>query len=162
MGVIKGQNLRMTLGGKYVAFATDCTVHVSMSLEDSSSKDSTDGIWQEQEIVGAAWDISASALYSVDEDATGINAEDALDMVLAMQKVKVEFTGTSGDKNRTASGTKYSGYVWLNDHSITATNRQNGTYSLQAQGTGPLKKGDIDASPSSDQNETDPEEMETA
>ena len=86
MGVIKGQNLRLKLGDKYVAFATDCTVHVSMSLEDSSSKDSTDGIWQEQEIVGAAWDISTSALYSVDEDATGINAEDALDMVLAMQK----------------------------------------------------------------------------
>lgn len=96
---------------------------------------------QEQEIVGAAWDISTSALYSVDADASGINAEDALDMVLAMQKVMVEFTYSSGDKNRTASGTKYSGYVWLNDHSITATNRQNGTYSLQAQGTGPLSKG---------------------
>ena len=162
MGVIKGQNLRLKLGDKYVAFATDCTVHVSMSLEDSSSKDSSDGVWQEQEIVGAAWDISTSALYSVDEDASGINAEDALDMVLAMQKVKVEFTGTSGDKNRTASGTKYSGYALLNDHSVTATNRQNGTYSLQAQGTGPLKKGDIDASTSADQNETGPEEMETA
>jgi len=144
MEVIKGQNLRLKLGEKYVAFATSCAVHVSMSLESSSTKDSTDGIWQEQEIVSAAWDISTSALYSVDADATGINAENALDMVLAMQKVKVEFTGTSGENNRTAGGTKYSGYVWLNDHSITATNRQNGTYSLQAQGTGPLKKGDID------------------
>lgn len=140
MGIIKGQNLRLKLGEKYVAFATDCTVHVSMSLEDSSTKDTTDGMWQEQELVGAAWDISTSALYSVDADQTGLNAEDALDMVLAMQKVKVEFTGTTGDKNRTESGTKYSGYVWLNDHSITATNRQNGTYSLQGQGTGPLAK----------------------
>lgn len=140
MGVIKGQNLRLRIGGKYVAFATDCTIHVSGSLEDSSSKDSTDGMWQEQELTSMSWDISTSALYSVDADATGHNAEDALDLVLAMQKVWVEFTGTTGDKNRTAEGVKYGGYVWLNDNSISATNRQNGTYSLQGQGTGPLTK----------------------
>ena len=125
---------------RILAFATDCTIHVSGSLEDSSSKDSTDGMWQEQELTSMSWDISTSALYSVDADATGHNAEDALDLVLAMQKVWVEFTGTTGDKNRTAEGVKYGGYVWLNDNSISATNRQNGTYSLQGQGTGPLTK----------------------
>ena len=140
MGIIRGQNLRLKLGDKYIAFATDCTVHVSATLEDSSHKDTTDGVWQEQELVGMAWDISASALYSVDEDANGHNAENALDLILAMQKVWVEFTGTKGDKNRTADGNKYCGYAWLNDHSITATNRQNGSYSLQAQGNGPLTK----------------------
>jgi hypothetical protein len=41
MGVIKGQNLRVLIGGKCVAFATSCTVHVSLNLEDSSTKDST-------------------------------------------------------------------------------------------------------------------------
>ena len=79
MGVIKGQNLRITIGGKYVAFATSCTVHVSASLEDSSTKDSSDGIFQEQQLTGLSWDISTDALYSVDTDASGINAEGALD-----------------------------------------------------------------------------------
>ena len=140
MGIIKGQYLRIVLGGKYVAFSTACTAHVSATLQDSSTKDSTDGIWQEQDLTGMAWDISCDALYSVDADATGVNGEDALDMVLAKQKVLVEFTGTTGEKNREAQGNKYVGYAWINDISVNATNRQNTSYTLQAQGTGPLVK----------------------
>ena len=140
MGVIKGQNLRLRLGGKYIGFATSCVVHVSASLEDSSTKDSSDGIFQEQQLTGLAWDISADALYSVDTDATGMNAEQALDAILARQKVEVEFTGTVGTNNRQATGHKYTGQAWINDISINATNRQNASYSLQAQGTGPLTK----------------------
>lgn len=140
MGVIKGQNLRLKIAGKFVGFATSCTVHVSASLEDSSTKDSSDGIFQEQELTGLAWDLSADALYSVDTDATGINAEGALDAILARQKVDVEFTGTVGTNNRQATGHKYTGQAWINDISINAANRQNASYSLQAQGTGPLSK----------------------
>lgn len=140
----------MKLNGKFIAFATDCTVHVSATLEDSSTKDSSNAIWQEQELTAMAWDISANALYSVETDDTGINAENALDLILAMQRVWAEFTGTTGAKNRTSEGTKYCGYVWLNDNSITATNRQNGSYSLQAQGDGPLTKNGSQPDSSSD------------
>ena len=123
-----------------VAFATSCTVHVSASLEDSSTKDSSDGIFQEQQLTGLSWDISTDALYSVDTDASGINAEGALDAILARQKVDVEFTGTVGTNNRQATGHKYTGQAWINDISINAANRQNASYSLEAQGTGPLSK----------------------
>lgn len=140
MGIIKGQHLRIVLGGKYVAYATACTVHVSATLEESSTKDTTDGYWAEQELTGMAWDISCDALYAVDADATGLNGEDSLDLILAKQKVLVEFTGTTGEKNREAQGNKYVGYAWINDISINATNRQNTSYSLQASGTGELKK----------------------
>jgi hypothetical protein len=140
MGVIKGQNLRLKIAGKFVGFATSCTVHVSASLENSSTKDSSDGIFQEQQLTGLAWDISTDALYSVDTDATGINAEGALDAILARQKVEIEFTGTVGTNNRQATGHKYTGQAWINDISINAANRQNASYSLQAQGTGPLTK----------------------
>ena len=140
MGVIKGQNLRLKIAGKFVGFATSCTVHVSASLEDSSTKASSDGIFQEQQLTGLAWDISTDALYSVDTDATGINAEGALDAILARQKVEIEFTGTVGTNNRQATGHKYTGQAWINVISINAANRQNASYSLQAQGTGPLTK----------------------
>lgn len=145
MGVIKGQNLRLKIGTgtsqKYIAFATTCTVHVSATLEDSSTKDST-GDWQNQEITGLAWDISTDALFSVDTDATGQNAQDALDLVLAKQKVFIEFEiGTSGAKNRVDGSVAYSGWAWVNDISISAPNRQNATYSLQAQGDGALFSG---------------------
>ena len=87
-----------------------------------------------------SWDISTDALYSVDTDASGINAEGALDAILARQKVNIEFTGTVGTNNRQATGHKYSGQAWINDVSVNAANRQNASYSLQAQGTGALTK----------------------
>jgi hypothetical protein len=142
MGVIKGQNLRIKLGTKYVAFATSCTVHVSAQLEESSTKDSTNG-WQQQEITGMNWDISVDALYSVDTDATGVNGSEALDLILAQQKIAVEFTQAAGEKNRVpgTGAIVYTGDAWVNDVSVNAPNRQNTTYTLQATGDGELTKG---------------------
>lgn len=144
MGVIKGQNLRIKLGTKYVAFATSCTVHVSAQLEESSTKDSTNG-WQKQEITGMNWDISVDALYSVDTDATGVNGVDALDLILAQQQIDVEFTQAAGEKNRVpeSGDIKYSGKAWVNDVSVNAPNRQNTSYTLQATGDGELTKGTV-------------------
>jgi hypothetical protein len=141
MGVIKGQNLRILLGGKCVAFATSCTVHVSLNLEESSTKDSTNN-FTEQTPTGISWDMSCDALYSVDADATGVNAISALDTVLAQQKVQVQFEQTQGEKNRVAvsGGAVYSGYAWVNDISINAANRQNTSYTIQLTGDGQLAK----------------------
>lgn len=131
---MKGQNLRIMIGSpaKCVAFATSCTYHVSATLEDSSTKDDAGG-FQKQEVTGMAGDISCDALYSTEADATGINGIDALDIILAGAEVDVEFTTTSGDKNRTASGIKYTCKAIVNDININAPNRQNVTYNIQMQ-----------------------------
>ena len=131
---MKGQNLRILIGSpaKCVAFSTSCTYHLSATLEDSSTKDDAGG-FQKQEVTGMAGDISCDALYSVDADANGVNGEDALDLLLAGQEVDVEFSATTGDKNRTATGTKYSCKALVNDISVSAANRQNVTYSIQMQ-----------------------------
>lgn len=141
MAVKKGQNLRLLIGGKCVAFATSCTVHVSLNLEESSTKDSTNN-FTEQTPTGISWDMSCDALYSVDADATGVNGIDSLDTVLAQQKVQVQFEETTGDKNRVAvtGGAVYSGYAWVNDISINAPNRQNSSYTIQLTGDGALAK----------------------
>lgn len=147
MGVIKGQNLRITLGGKFVAFATSCTVHVSMNLEESSTKDSTNN-FTEQTPTSISWDMSNDALYSVDADTTGQNGVNALDIVLAQQRVFVQFEQTQGEKNRVpvAGGVVYSGYAWVNDISINAPNRQNTSYTIQLTGDGSLEKGNVSSS----------------
>lgn len=131
---MKGQNLRILVGSpaKCIAFATSCTYHVNATLEDSSTKDDAGG-FQKQEVTGMAGDISCDALYSVDTDASGINGIDALDMVLAGTEVDVEFSPTTGDKNRTESGIKYTCKALVNDISINAPNRQNVTYTIQMQ-----------------------------
>ena len=146
MAVKKGQNLRLLLGGKCVAFATSCTVHVSLNLEESSSKDSTNN-FTEQTPTGISWDMSCDALYSVDADATGVNGINSLDTVLAQQKVQVQFEETTGEKNRVAvtGGAVYSGYAWVNDISINAPNRQNVSYTIQLTGDGQLAKSTVAA-----------------
>ena len=58
---MKGQNLRILLGDKCVAFATACTYHLSTTLENASTKEDTSG-FQKQEVVGYAGDISCDAL----------------------------------------------------------------------------------------------------
>jgi len=141
MGVIKGQNLRLLIGGKCIAFSTSCTAHASLNLEESSTKDSTNN-FTEQTPTGISWDLSCDALYSVDTDATGVNGINALDMVLAQQRVQVQFEQTQGEKNRVAvsGGAVYSGYAWVNDISINAANRQNTSYTIQLTGDGELTK----------------------
>ena len=134
---MKGQNLRIFIkqgsgDAKCVAFATSCTYHLSATLEDSSTKDDAGG-FQKQEVTGMAGDFSCDALYSVDTDATGVNGEDALDMLLAGQEVTIEFSATSGDNNRTETGNKYTCSAIINDISVSAPNRQNVTYSIQGQ-----------------------------
>ena len=147
MGVIKGQQLRLTLAGKFVAFSTSCTVHTSLNLEESSTKDSTNN-FTEQTPTGISWDMSCDALFSVDADTTGQNGVNALDLVLAQQKVQVQFEQTQGEKNRVpvAGGVVYSGYAWVNDISINAPNRQNTSYTIQLTGDGPLTKGNVSSS----------------
>ena len=61
MATIKGQNLRVLLGGRCVAAATSCTLHVAMQTEDSSTKDD-DGDFATVNPVGLSWDVSVDAL----------------------------------------------------------------------------------------------------
>ena len=127
---MKGQNLRIFIGAKCVAFSTSCTYHLSANLEDNSTKD-TEGNFQKQEVTGLAGDISCDALYSVTTDPTGVNGVDALDMVLAGQEVTVKFSGTEGTKN--AVGVNYTCQALVNDISINAPNRQTVSYTIQMQ-----------------------------
>lgn len=138
---MKGQNLRILIEDKCVAFATSCTYHLSANLEDSSTKDDAGG-FQKQEVTGYAGDISCDALYSVATDATGLNGISAIDTLLAGQEVDVEFSQTNGANNRSATGVKYACKAIVNDISVNAPNRANVTYSIQMQmNSKPTKSG---------------------
>ena len=140
MTKIKGQNLRLMIDGKCVAAATSCSVHLTASLEDASTKDNT-GDWQEQEATGKSWDMSVDALVVVDKtDTTGLQAFDITKLIGTT--VEVTFQQTEGDQNRiaAANGTKFTGKAIVNDVSITAGNRQNATYTCQLTGNGELKQ----------------------
>ena len=142
MATIKGQNLRVMVGGKCIAMATSCTFHVSAQMEDSSTKDST-GDWQEQSVVGLSWDAQTDSLVTlVDNGSNGELPQDLLSLIINKTAVTLTFDQTTGTNNRTsvspASAIKKSGQAFVTDVNITAQNRQNSTISVQFQGTGPL------------------------
>lgn len=140
MGTIKGQNLRVMVGGKCIAMATSCTFHIGTSLEDSSTKDST-GDWQEQEVVGLNWDASCDSLVTlVDNGSNGELPADLLSLIINKTKVTLTFDQTAGTNNRTAQNAaiKRSGNAYVTDVQITAQNRANSTCTVQFTGTGAL------------------------
>lgn len=142
--ILKGQNFRVKLGGKYVAASNSCTLHVAANLEDTSTKDST-GDWSEQEVTGKSWDGSVDALVVIDSsDTDAITGIDATDLI--GETVDIEYTQTTGEKNRAdaASGIKRYGKAIVNDVSQTFSNKQNSTYSMQFQGVGALSKTPLD------------------
>jgi hypothetical protein len=140
MGTIKGQNLRVMVGGKCIAMATSCQFHISAQLEDASTKDDT-GDWQTQEVTGLSWDASTDSLVTLADNGTnGELPTDLMSLIINKTKVTLTFDQTAGTNNRTGqnSAIKRSGEAYLTDYSLTAPNRQNSTLTCQFQGTGPL------------------------
>ena len=140
MGTIKGQNLRVMVGGKCIAMATSCTFHVSAQLEDSSTKDSV-GDFQEQEVTGLSWDAQTESLVTLEDNGSnGELPQDLLSLMINKTKVTLTFDQTSGANNRVGQNSviKKTGQAYITDMSVQAANRQNSTLSVQFTGTGPL------------------------
>lgn len=140
MGTIKGQNLRVMVGGKCIAMATSCTFHVSAQLQDSSTKDSV-GDFQEQEVTGLSWDAQTESLVTLEDNGSnGELPQDLLSLMINKTKVTLTFDQTAGANNRVGqnSAIKKTGEAYINDINITAQNRNNSTISVQFSGTGPL------------------------
>ena len=140
MGTIKGQNLRVMVGGKCIAMATSCTFHVSAQLEDASTKDSV-GDFQEQEVTGLSWDAQTESLVTLEDNGSnGELPQDLLSLMINKTKVTLTFDQTAGANNRVGQNSviKKTGDAYINDISISAQNRQNSTCSVQFTGTGAL------------------------
>ena len=140
MGTIKGQNLRIMVGGKCIAMATSCQFHIGTSLESVSTKDSV-GDFDEQEVVGLNWDASTDSLVTlIDNGQNGELPNDLMSLIINKTLVTLTFDETAGTNNRTGQNAtiKRSGSAYLTDYSLTAPNRQNSTLSCKFTGTGPL------------------------
>ena len=140
MATIKGQNLRVMVGGKCIAMATSCTFHISAQVEDSSTKDDAND-FANNEVTGLSWDAKTESLVTLTDN--GVNGElptDLLSLIINKTKVTLTFDQTAGANNRTGqnSAIKRSGEAFLTDYSLSAQNRQNSTLSCQFTGTGPL------------------------
>lgn len=134
---MKGQNLRLFIGdqSKPIAKAQECSIHVAAQTENDSSKDSVND-FDEIEVVGKAWDASATCDFLTTDAGGAMTAADVI--ALVGQKVVLKFSPASGDNNRTAGVAILSGSAYITDMSITAANKQKVQAQIQFSGSGPL------------------------
>jgi hypothetical protein len=146
MAFTKGQFVRLYLGNDntatpsaVLAFAKQLAFHVSVSLENNTTKD-TEGDWINQEPVGLSHDISTNALVDSGESITsqvnGQRFSTVEEIYEASAPVKFEIANVSGTNNRTKGNVLISGSVVVTSLVLNAPNRQTATYDTQMQGYG--------------------------
>ena len=147
----KGQNVRLFLGSDntavpaaVIAAAQQLSIHVSMQLENASTKD-TDGDWDIQEPTGLSYDISTTALVrsgeTISSAVAGKTIADLETIYEASTPVKWQIANVSGDNHRTKGSVIASGSVVVTQLTLNAPNRQNATYSAQLTGWGAYSVG---------------------
>ena len=142
----KGQFVRLFVGSNntdtpttVLAAAKSLSLHVSVTLEDATTKDTT-GDWQIQEPTGYTYDISTNALMRSGETITSaVGAKGLADLETVYEAgtpVKWKIANVSGDNNRTASSTIVSGSALLTQLTLNGPNRQNADYQATLNGYG--------------------------
>ena len=142
----KGQFVRLFLGSdnttvpaKIVASAKSLSLHVSMTLEDATTKDTT-GDWQVQEPTALSFDISSNALVRSGDTITstvlGQDLASIEDIYEASTPVRFQIANVSGANNRTKGAIICSGSVVVTQLTLNAPNRQNADYTTQLTGYG--------------------------
>ena len=147
----KGQFVRLFLSSdnttapaKVIAAAKSLSLHVSMTFEDATTKDTT-GNWQIQEPTGLSYDISTSALVRGNDTITSaVTAQDLASIESIYEAgtpVKWKICNVSGANQRTAGAVIASGSVLLTQLTLNGPNRQNATYDAQLTGYGAYTVG---------------------
>ena len=142
----KGQFVRLFLGSdntatpaKIVAAAKSLSLHVSMTLEDATTKD-TEGDWQVQEPTALSYDISSNALAKSSDNITStVQGQDFAsieEIYEASVPVRFQIANTSGANNRTKGAIICSGSVVITQLELSAQNRTNASYTTTLTGYG--------------------------
>lgn len=147
----KGQFVRLFLGSdntttpsRVIAFSKQLQVHVSLQMEDATTKD-TEGNWQIQEPTGLSYDITSNALVRGGDAITSQVQAQGLSEIESIFEagtpVKFQIANVSGANNRTKGTVIMSGSVIVSQLTINAQNRQNATYDTQLNGYGEFVVG---------------------
>jgi hypothetical protein len=142
----KGQFVRLFLSSDntttpaaVIAAARQLSFHVSLTLENATTKD-TPGDWQIQEPTGLSYDISSTALMRGNDTITsavaGKSLADLEDIYEAGTPVSFQIANVSGDNQRTKGAVIVSGSVIIATLTMNGPNRQNADYTTALNGYG--------------------------
>ena len=130
--IIKGQNLRIFLNGHVLAAALNCSVSLQNVMKDVSNKDSVGG-WAVNRVFSQNWSVQGECVISESVE-YGEVLSDVKNLVGT--KVQVDFAVAGGDHNAEMGDILVTGNAIVSDISITAQNRQRGTYQITLTGSG--------------------------
>ena len=147
----KGQFVRLFLSSDntaapaaVIAACKQMSMHVSLSMEDSTTKDTT-GEWQIQEPTALNYDISTTALMRSGETITssvaGKGLADLETTYEAGTPAKWQIANVSGANNRTKGTVICSGSCIVQTLKLNAANKQNATYTASLIGFGTYNVG---------------------
>lgn len=129
MAVVKGQNLRVFIGGKSIAAALECSLSLQMNVNQISTKDD-EGSWVKNHVVSLAWSVRANGVVT---DETGRNdVPSLLDRI--GQTVRVQLALAGGTQNSEISNAIVAGDAIISDVQITSENRKRGLFDITLTG----------------------------
>lgn len=147
----KGQFVRLFLSddnlttpSKVIAAAKQLSLHVSMTMEPQTTKD-TDSDYEIQEPTALNYDISTNALVNSGETIrSSVGGQGLSDLTSIYEDgtpVIWQIANVSGDNHRTKGSVIVSGSALLTQLTINAANRQTATYDAQLTGYGAYSVG---------------------
>ena len=130
---------------KPIAFAKTLSFHVSVALEQSTTKD-TEGYFEVQEPVGLSYDISSNALIrsgeTITSQALANSLADIVTMYNARNLVYFQIANVSGANNRTKGSVIVSGAAVITNLTMNGPEPgQKATYDFSMQGVGDYTVG---------------------
>lgn len=130
MSKIKGQNLRVFIGGAVVAEATNCSITLTNNMEDTSTKDNV-GMFNQETIASKSWSVQVDTL-----NVTNIGT--LLGYWKNHTPLAVKWDQTDTDDNITAVGADFqmTGTAILTDASFQFNDRQMVATNVTLTGTG--------------------------
>lgn len=136
----KGQKMRLMIGDDsnigVIAAAMQLSFHVSVSLEDATTKDTVEE-WAIVEPTGISYDISSTALIRSGETITSLERSKDLQALLADYSGDVVWRiGTASGPNNRQVTPLVTGTAIITSITLNGPNRQKATYSFQMQGVG--------------------------
>lgn len=149
MGIIKGGDMMLFIGGTSIGFATNHTLSINTDIKETSTKDSG-GKWQTSEAGILSWSATSENLMSNDQE--GVGYKELIGYMTSKTKITAHFDLKAGNTDTVptdgwvplaiAGGSSYSkgyrGDVIITSIELNAPNGENATFTVNFTGVGAL------------------------
>jgi predicted secreted protein len=137
MALVKGTDLRIFVGTKTIANETTCSIDLTTSMIETSSKDS--GAWMTQIPGRKSWSLTSTIQLDYADGTVQYTYDELLTAWLDQTELTVSF------KTAAVSETTLTGKAFVASKPVTGGDQEIATVEITLQGTGVLTKGTVPA-----------------